>query len=30
MSKVVYIKLLNNQRDVNKSYKTYEKNYLYL
>jgi len=23
MSKVVYIKLLNNQRDVNKSYKTY-------
>jgi hypothetical protein len=24
MSKVVYIKLLNNQRDVNKSYKTYD------
>ena len=23
MSKVVYVKLLNNQRDVNKSYKTY-------
>lgn len=25
MSKVVYVKLLNNQRDVNKSYKTYDK-----
>lgn len=24
MSKVVYVKLLNNQRDVNKSYKTYD------
>ena len=25
ISKIIYIKLLNNQRDVNKSYKTYEK-----
>jgi hypothetical protein len=24
MSKIVYVKLLNNQRDVNKSYKTYD------
>jgi len=24
MSKVVYVKLVNNQRDVNKSFKTYD------